>query len=298
MDYENEKFIKVYLRDTADWASMSWQARGLSLEISRKLDAGGEISLGSKGLAAIATLLRAPWSEIAPFIAELVENRRLVVVDGSRLIEPGFLERQTARVGAAARKRSQRDRAAMSRDVTSGHAKSRAVTNVTTRSDQTRSDERETRVARETPPPVQEQPREPEPAPLEAPRPMTLADELTPRRRAMAEAIAANTVPIDADAEWAQYRARRTHEAKHATDADWDGWLRRAVKFATQQRIRDQERRDAPPKPFLVPALPPAPYHARSDEAERERRRWLEDAGSPAERAAASAEAMKRLGFG
>jgi hypothetical protein len=137
MDYSVEPWIKVYTRDTGGWSSLTWQARGLSLEISRKLDARGEIPLGTRGLPALAGLLRASWAEIEPFVRELIADGRLVV-DGPMLRDPGHVERQLARTSDAMRKKMQRDREAASHDVTARHSTSHDVTN---RSDQKRSEE-------------------------------------------------------------------------------------------------------------------------------------------------------------
>jgi hypothetical protein len=138
MDYGNEPWIKVYTRDTGGWSSLTWQARGLSLEISRKLDARGELSLGARGLPALAGLLRASWSEIEPFVRELIGDGRLVV-DGAMLRDPGHVERQLARTSDALRKKMQRDREAVSQHVTRRHSTSHDVTN---RSEEKRSDQK------------------------------------------------------------------------------------------------------------------------------------------------------------
>jgi hypothetical protein len=128
VNYDDEHWIKVYTRDTAGWLAVSWQARGLALEIARKLPKKtGELSLGRRGLEALAGLLRAPWSEIEPFVQELIADGRLEY-DAERQVirDPGHVARQTAATSAAERKRRQRDVAAVG--VTRRHAESRAVT--------------------------------------------------------------------------------------------------------------------------------------------------------------------------
>lgn len=45
MNYADERWLKVYTRDTGGWTMLSWQARGLALEIARKLDASGSLPL-------------------------------------------------------------------------------------------------------------------------------------------------------------------------------------------------------------------------------------------------------------
>lgn len=127
MNYDDEHWIKVYTRDTAGWLASSWQARGLALEIARKLPKKtGELSLGRRGLEALAGLLRAPWSEIEPYVRELIDDGRLEYDAEKQLIrDPGHVVRQSAVTSPAERKRRQRELAA---NDTAGHAESRDVT--------------------------------------------------------------------------------------------------------------------------------------------------------------------------
>jgi hypothetical protein len=107
VNYDEEHWIKVYTRDTAGWLSVTWQARGLALEIARKLPKKtGELSLGRRGLEALSGLLRAPWSEIEPFIQELIADGRLEY-DAERQVirDPGHVVRQGAIASGAERTR-------------------------------------------------------------------------------------------------------------------------------------------------------------------------------------------------
>jgi hypothetical protein len=127
MNYDDEHWIKVYTRDTAGWLAMSWQARGLALEIARRLPKKtGELSLGRRGLEALAGLLRAPWSEIEVYVQELIADGRLEY-DATRQVirDPGHVVRQSAVTSPAERKRRQRELEAAN-DVS--HAESRDVT--------------------------------------------------------------------------------------------------------------------------------------------------------------------------
>jgi hypothetical protein len=134
LNYDDEHWIKVYTRDTAGWLAVSWQARGLALEIARKLPKKtGELSLGRRGLEALAGLLRAPWPEIEPFVNELIADGRLEYDPERQVIrDPGHIIRQSAVTSPAERKRRQREIEAandvghaMSRDVTPSHQEKR-----------------------------------------------------------------------------------------------------------------------------------------------------------------------------
>lgn len=127
MNYDDEYWIKVYTRDTAGWLAASWQARGLALEIARKLPKHtGELSLGRRGLEALAGLLRAPWPEIEPFVQELIADGRLEYDAEKQMIrDPGHVARQGATSAGAIRTRNWRERKKSANDVTG------AVTDVT-----------------------------------------------------------------------------------------------------------------------------------------------------------------------
>lgn len=169
MNYEDEKFIKVYTRDTAAWLALPWQCRGLMLEISRKMpQLTGELSLGRKGLETLAALLRADWAEIEPFIRELIADGRIVYDEEQQLIrDPQHVERQTAIASTARRSQDYRERVQATKpqrkprktkekvavtqrhaDATQHHAESLLDE---TRLDQTRTDESENARARELP---------------------------------------------------------------------------------------------------------------------------------------------------
>lgn len=114
MRYDDENWIKIFTRDTPGWLAMSWQARGLALEIARKLPrTTGELSLGRRGLEALAPLLRAEWSTIEPFVRELVAEGRLVYDEERQtLTDPQHVERQASVSSGAVRTRNYRARQA------------------------------------------------------------------------------------------------------------------------------------------------------------------------------------------
>ena len=125
MDYGKEEWIKVYTRDTASWRCTSLAARGLALELSRNMGRfSDEISLGARGLRAVAGLVNAPWEEVEPLLTELLRDARLEYYpDRQVLRDPEHLVRQEAVTSDAQRKRDSRARGRM--QVTRGHDESR-----------------------------------------------------------------------------------------------------------------------------------------------------------------------------
>jgi hypothetical protein len=158
MRWEDEKYVRIYTRDTVDWLGLSFIAQGLFCLILRKVDRAGILDLGKHGRRAVAIAVGFPgeWSRLEPALDELLADG-CVHIDGDHLLVPNFIEAQEAVQSDAARKRSQRERARArvtgcdpgadkvsgSRDipsrngtpghdtgqkVTSGHAESRPVT--------------------------------------------------------------------------------------------------------------------------------------------------------------------------
>lgn len=157
-DWSEERWIKVYLVDSASWVSLTWQARGLYVLLQRVADRTGSIDIGVTGVRSIGALLRASWDEIAPSFAELVASGYVVETDGA-LSLPEHIAQQEARSSDAARQRESRRKKRSheaSRDVTRRHAKSREVTpshtpsqNVTIRGEESRREEKRAEQSRE-----------------------------------------------------------------------------------------------------------------------------------------------------
>jgi uncharacterized phage protein (TIGR02220 family) len=155
MDWENERFVKLYTRDTPDWVVLSWEARALFLFLMRKVDRAGVLTT-RHGIRGVAALVGMPVDVVERALPELVEDGCVVQHDGSFGLA-NFADAQEARQSNAARQRASRSRkrghedvagTAHEPDVSGGHTASRDVTRghaeshrVTTRLDQTRSDQ-------------------------------------------------------------------------------------------------------------------------------------------------------------
>lgn len=130
MDWSNERYVRIYTRDTADDLVLSWQAMGLWPLIVRKADRSGVIATahGPRGLAA---LVRWPLEVVIPAIAELLEDGRIVEsVDPRGYVIPNYVSAQEAPQSDAQRQRESRERRrdVATNSVTKRDEKSRAVT--------------------------------------------------------------------------------------------------------------------------------------------------------------------------
>jgi len=150
MRWEDERFIKVYTRDTVDWCMLPWKSRSLFLLILRCVERSGTLELGKHGILGLATKLLVPPGDVPELeaaIGPLIEAGTLEIRDGV-LTVPNYVKAQETRQSDVARQRRCRER---KRIVTSHHAASHAVTTshaaspaVTNHHDQTRSDQNRT----------------------------------------------------------------------------------------------------------------------------------------------------------
>lgn len=109
MDWANERYVRVYTRDTVDWSLLSWQARALWLMLLRKVDRAGVIQLGRHGVRGIAVLVGMPFEVTEQALAELVKDGCLEL-RGEWLVAPNFIEAQEADQTDAQRAREYRAR--------------------------------------------------------------------------------------------------------------------------------------------------------------------------------------------
>lgn len=152
MDWANERYVRVFTRDTPEWLCMDWQGRALWPLLLRKADRSGVIAnkLGARGVAVLVAL---PLEVVEPGIAALLADGCLRE-HHLGLVIPNFLEAQETPQSNAQRQRESRERRRSvskptttsqnvtecherSRGVTSGHAESQPVT-----PDQTRPDKK------------------------------------------------------------------------------------------------------------------------------------------------------------
>lgn len=132
MRFADERYVRVYTRDTGNWIRMPWEARALFMETLRKVDRAGVIDLDAdEPIETLADMVRMPVDVVRQAMTHL-ERRGWVTLDGSRLSVPNFVEAQESRQSDAQRKRDQRERL-NSQDkvevgVTRGHTESHTVT--------------------------------------------------------------------------------------------------------------------------------------------------------------------------
>lgn len=112
MRWEDERYVRVYTRDTTEWISLSWEARAVFYELLRKVDRCGFIAVGKTGLRGLAALLRMPPEVVQRGIEGgdglLVDGCVVAIKEG--LCLPNFIEAQESKQSDRQRKAEQRSR--------------------------------------------------------------------------------------------------------------------------------------------------------------------------------------------
>jgi hypothetical protein len=122
MRWADERYVRLYTRDTVDWLALSFEAQALLALLMRKLDRAGLLELGKHGKRAVAVAIghAARWPVLEPALEELLADG-CVRVEGDTLVMPNFIEAQEAAMSDRQRKAEQRararDLASLGRDV-------------------------------------------------------------------------------------------------------------------------------------------------------------------------------------
>lgn len=108
MDWSNERYVRLYTRDSADWLVLGWEAQALFVFILRKVDRTGfmQCRLGARGLAALVAM---PLDVVERCLPLLLEDGCIETCEGGFIV-PNFIEAQEASMTPLARARASRER--------------------------------------------------------------------------------------------------------------------------------------------------------------------------------------------
>jgi hypothetical protein len=157
VNFDDERFVKIFTRDTVTWKLLGWEGRCVLLMLLRKVDRAGCVDLGS-GIEGLALLLDLPEDVTERGFAACL-RRSCVTQHDQIAVVPNFVRaqdsRQTDRVRQAESRARRRDSGLVSQNVTDTNEQvtkrdeaSQPVTrshteshDVTPRLDQTRTDQ-------------------------------------------------------------------------------------------------------------------------------------------------------------
>ena len=140
MRWEDERYVRLYTRDTTTWKLLKWEGRTVLMHLLRKVDRAGILDVEGHPAECVAAVADIPLDIAERGLAQLLD-RKVFERQGDALVMPNFLTAQECMQSDAARKRSQRERDRAkalegvtprdqaSRHVTVGHATGQKVTN-------------------------------------------------------------------------------------------------------------------------------------------------------------------------
>ena len=126
LDYSDERYARLYTRDTPEWHVLTWQAKAVYCLLRRKVDRSGVVPLGRGGLRAVSALVGVPGDVGEPAMRELADSGYLDI-NAARVAVVEFVESETAVKSDALRQAESRARRGAS-DVTKRDTESRNVT--------------------------------------------------------------------------------------------------------------------------------------------------------------------------
>lgn len=108
MDWSDERYVRLYTRDTVTWKLIKWQGRHVLTELFRKVDRAGVLDFGDEGIEeAISALIDTPLEVVSIGLEKILE-REVAVLQGNSLVLPNFLEAQEATQSDKHRQRESR----------------------------------------------------------------------------------------------------------------------------------------------------------------------------------------------
>lgn len=109
MDFANEPFVRLYVRDTSTWNQLGFAGQTTLMHLLRRANLAGTIYLMGEPWQAAVSLCGVPEAIAKAGCAKLLEHG-CVVLEGTRLTFPRYVEAQTAAASAALRQQESRAR--------------------------------------------------------------------------------------------------------------------------------------------------------------------------------------------
>lgn len=108
MDWSNERYVRLYVRDSADLLAAGWEGRFVFYELLRHVDRAGVLDTGGD-LDIVPEMIRVPADVFATGFARL-KRRKVVQLTQGAIVIPNFLEAQESPASDAQRMREMRAR--------------------------------------------------------------------------------------------------------------------------------------------------------------------------------------------
>jgi hypothetical protein len=109
MNWGDERYVRVYTRESPDWLCLPWQARALFVEILKRCDRSGVLKVGPHPESTVAVAIYWPPEVVRQFLPVLLEDGCLTLA-GTHLVARNYIEAQETAKSDAERKRESREK--------------------------------------------------------------------------------------------------------------------------------------------------------------------------------------------
>lgn len=131
MDFTNEYYVRIYVRDTTTWKRLGWDGQAVLMQVLRKMDMAGILDIEDlEPWEAVVLHCGAP-EDVSRKGIEACLRLGCLSHNGSQLVAPKYREANESQKSDAQRQREHRAREARdraSRNVTGGHEPKQNVT--------------------------------------------------------------------------------------------------------------------------------------------------------------------------
>jgi hypothetical protein len=110
MRWEDERYIRIFTRDTPTWDAMGWEAQSLLMLIFRKMDRTGLLELGTSGMRGLSACVRMPIDVVERSLKVLIEDG-VLSMSGPNIFCKNFMAAQECAKSDALRSKEKRERA-------------------------------------------------------------------------------------------------------------------------------------------------------------------------------------------
>ncbi len=110
VDWSNERYVRLYTRDSVTWSLLSWEAQALLCFLLRKVDRAGVMDLGGNEPArAAAAVVRMPLDVVERALPELTAAG-VFEISETAMVMPNYIEAQEAKSSDKQRQSESRGR--------------------------------------------------------------------------------------------------------------------------------------------------------------------------------------------
>lgn len=128
MDWSNERYVRLYIRDTTTWKRLGWDGQNMLMQLLRKVDRSGMLDLdGLEAWEAAMLHTGAPEEAARAGIAAMLRVGAIELL-GTSLVFPNFVDAQECVKSETLRSREYRERRARGAPITDSDEPSQSVT--------------------------------------------------------------------------------------------------------------------------------------------------------------------------